>query len=163
MTERIKKRFVNCFLILQSYYRKGALVTIQNLPTLNACVNACAAICLLAGWISIKKGKPDIHKRWMVTALIFSIIFLTSYITYHYQTEFVTHYQGVGLIRVVYFLILIPHVILAIAIIPFVISAVWFAVKKDFRKHTKITRWLWPVWMYVSVTGVLVYLMLYIF
>jgi putative membrane protein len=98
----------------------------------------------------------------MIGALIASTLFLVSYVTYHALIHGVTKYQKVGLIRTVYFTILGTHTPLAILIVPFIIAAVRYAMKGEFVKHTRITKWLLPVWMYVSVTGVIIYVMLYI-
>jgi len=136
---------------------------IHDLPTLNACLNFTAGSFLVIGWRAIKLGKPDVHKKCMIAALTASVLFLVSYITYHYLSPGLTHYQGEGIARILYFSILITHTPLAVAIVPFCLMAVYYAIKGDFQKHTRITRYLAPVWLYVSVTGVLIYLMLYIF
>ena len=132
-------------------------------PTLNACLNLTAAIFLLMGFLAIKKGDQARHKKFMVTALCASFLFLICYVSYHAMVGTVTRYEGEGVWRVIYFSILLTHTPLAVLIVPFVIAAVYFALKGNFPAHTRITRWLWPTWMYVSVTGVLIYLMLYIF
>ena len=131
------------------------------LPTINACLNATAAVLLFLGWRFIKKGDREAHRKCMMAAVGVSSIFLACYLYYHYTHE-ETKFAGVGFIRTIYFLILIPHVILATAMVPFVFTALWFARKQQFEKHRKVTRILWPVWMYVSVTGVIIYLMLYV-
>lgn len=133
------------------------------LPTINACLNLTAFIFLVLGFISIKKGNRKKHQQMMISALIASSLFLTSYITYHALHPGVTHYQKEGLLRIIYFFILGTHTPLAALIVPFCIAAVYFAIKGNFRRHTQITKWLLPVWMYVSLTGVVIYLMLYIF
>ena len=136
----------------------------HQLPTLNACLNATAAVLLLFGWRAIRRGKRKTHQKLMIAALITSALFLCSYISYHYMMKgMVTRYQGTGLLRFIYFAILIPHTILATLIIPFCIAAVYLAFKKNFSAHVRITKWLLPTWMYVSVTGVVIYLMLYVF
>jgi len=134
------------------------------LPTVNASLNGLAGMFLICGFHAIKKGNRVQHQKFMMSALICSALFLISYITYHYlKAGVVTHYQGEGLLRIIYFTILLTHTPLATLIIPFCIAAVIYAFKGDFQKHTRITRWLYPAWMYVSVTGVLIYLMLYVF
>jgi len=138
-------------------------MNVHYLPTLNACLNACAGIFLFIGWKYIKKGKRKQHQYMMIGALICSTLFLCSYLTYHIMVPGVTRYQGEGLLRVIYFFILLTHTPLATIIVPFCIAAVIFAFKGNFQKHVKITRWLFPTWMYVSVTGVIIYLMLYVF
>ncbi len=136
---------------------------LHSLPTVNACLNTLAAILLSLGWRAIKQGKKEVHRKFMIAALITSALFLTSYLTYHILSPGVTRYPNEGFIRVVYFFILGTHTPLAIAIVPFCIAAVYFAIKKDFSRHVKITKWLMPTWLYVSVTGVVIYLMLYVF
>jgi len=136
---------------------------ISNLPTLNACLNAAAGVLLFSGWRAIKQGKKEVHQKFMIAALICSALFLCSYVTYHVLKEgVVTRYTGEGIIRVIYFTILLTHTPLAVIIVPFCIIAVYHAYRQNFVAHVKITKWLFPVWMYVSVTGVLIYLMLYI-
>lgn len=137
---------------------------LSNLPTLNACLNAAAGILLFSGWRAIKQGKKDVHRKFMVAALICSALFLCSYVTYHVLKEgVVTRYAGEGILRFIYFAILLTHTPLAVIIVPFCIVAVYHAYKQNFVAHVKITKWLFPVWMYVSVTGVIIYLMLYVF
>ncbi len=131
-------------------------------PTLNAALNLTAFIFLILGFVAIKKGDTKSHQRMMVGALIASTLFLISYITYHAMIQGVTKYQKEGFIRAVYFFILGTHTPLAALIVPFIIAAVRYAMKGDFAKHTRITKWLLPVWMYVSLTGVIIYVMLYI-
>ena len=133
-----------------------------HLPTLNAILNLTAFICLFCGWRAIKQGKPDIHRKWMIRALFASTFFLISYITHH-LLHGSTHYTHQGILRIIYFTILITHTPLAAIIVPLAIAAVYFALKKDFTRHTRITRVLYPIWAYVSITGVIIYLMLYIF
>lgn len=137
-------------------------MTYQDLPTINALLNAISAVFLLAGYVNIKNGKRETHKRFMVSALVTSALFLISYVIYHYQVGSVP-YPYHDWTRPVYFTILIPHVILAAVNVPFIIILVTFAFKQNFEKHKKLARWVWPVWMFVSVTGVIIYLMLYIF
>ncbi len=99
----------------------------------------------------------------MVAALVASTLFLCSYVTYHILIHGVTRYPHHGFLRIIYFTILLTHTPLAIIIVPFCIAAIRYAVKKDFQKHTRITKWLFPTWMYVSVTGVIIYVMLYVY
>lgn len=132
-------------------------------PTINASLNFLAGVFLSLGWIAIKKGQRLLHQRLMAAALSSSALFLACYVTYHaLKHGVVTKYQGTGFIRTVYFVILGTHTPLAVIIVPFCVIAVWHAINGRYDKHTRITRWLLPVWMYVSVTGVLIYLMLYI-
>lgn len=133
------------------------------LPTINACFNGVAAVFLFSGWRAIKKGDREAHRKFMVGALVASGAFLSCYLYYHFTVQLVTAYQGTGIWRAIYYIILATHVPLATLMVPFVLYAVWMAVTQDFAKHKRVTKWLWPVWMYVSVTGVIVYLMLYVF
>jgi uncharacterized membrane protein YozB (DUF420 family) len=135
-------------------------MTISDLSTLNAVLNAISAILLIIGYRYIKMGKQEEHKRFMVSALIVSALFLTSYLIYHYYVGSVP-YPYHDWTRPVYFIILIPHILFAALMTPFVLIAVWFALKSQFERHKKLVRWVWPVWIYVSVSGVLIYLMLY--
>ena len=134
-----------------------------HLPTLNACLNLTAGILLFLGWRAIRNKKSAVHKKFMIAALVASFLFLISYLTYHLTTMGVTRYQGQGIPRFIYFSVLLTHTPLAVIIVPFCLRAVYFALRGDFARHVRITKWLLPVWMYVSVTGVLIYLMLYIF
>lgn len=138
-------------------------MSVADLPKLNALLNATAAVLLCLGYLAIRKGRTAQHRNFMVAALCVSTAFLASYVTYHYTVQGVTRYQGEGLMRVVYFAILLTHTPLATLMTPFIMAAVWFAFRGQFDRHVKITRRLWPVWMYVSVTGVAIYLMLYVF
>jgi len=133
------------------------------LPTLNACLNFTSLIFLLLGWYYVKRGNITLHWKMMICALATSALFLSSYLYYHFVVGSPTTYQGTGGMKALYLLILIPHVILATAQVPFIVAVVWSAYTKRFRLHVKLVRWVWPVWVYVSITGVLVYLMLYIF
>ena len=133
------------------------------LPTVNACLNVTAAIFLLIGWRMIKQKKKSAHAVCMSAALIASFLFLCFYLAYHLSGKGFTRYQGKGASRIIYFAILVTHTPLAVLIVPFSLTAVYHAVKGNFASHVRITRWLFPVWLYVSVTGVLIYLMLYLF
>jgi uncharacterized membrane protein YozB (DUF420 family) len=131
------------------------------LPTVNAVLNGSAAVCLWFGRRAIAAGDRNRHRSWMTGALAASGLFLACYLYYHFHVG-ATRYQGAGIARWVYFAILLTHTPLATLMLPFVGAAVWFAIRGDFKRHTRITRVLWPVWMYVSVTGVLIYAILYI-
>lgn len=135
-------------------------MTVHDLPTLNAALNATSFVLLSTGYVFIRRGQRDKHKLCMLAALAVSALFLTSYVVYHAQVGSVP-FKGAGAIRTVYFAILITHVILAIAIVPLVIVTASRALSARFDKHRVIARWTLPLWMYVSVTGVVVYLMLY--
>lgn len=135
-------------------------MSVTDLPTLNALLNGVATVLLIAGYMAVKRHRPDIHKKYMIAALVISALFLTSYLVYHAQVGSVP-YARYDWTRPVYFAILIPHIILAAVMAPFILLAVWYAFRQEFRKHVRITRWLWPVWLFVSVTGVVIFLMLY--
>ena len=139
------------------------MMDVHNLPALNACLNGVAGIFLFLGWRAIKQKNKILHKRMMIGAFISSMLFLCSYLTYHFLVHGITSYKSQGFLRGIYFLILFTHTPLAGIIVPFSLMALWHAYKQDFQKHVRITRWLLPVWMYVSATGVLIYLMLYTF
>jgi uncharacterized membrane protein YozB (DUF420 family) len=137
-------------------------VTIHDLPALNAILNGAAAVLLLIAYVLIRRGKRDAHKKVMIAAFSVSILFLISYLIYHSQTG-VLHYPHTGRIRTVYFTILFTHTVLA-ALVPFLaVITLRRGLKGLFVKHKNLARWTFPVWMYVSVTGVVVYLMLYQF
>ncbi len=135
-------------------------MSLTDLPTLNATLNSITAVLLLYGFIQIKRKEIQKHKRVMLSALATSLLFLSSYLVYHFNVGSVP-YPYHDWTRPLYFSILIPHTILATVMTPFIIVAVWRALHEDFEKHKKIVRWVWPVWMFVSVTGVIVYFMLY--
>lgn len=132
-------------------------------PTVNACLNFTALVFLLLGRRAVKRGNITAHWRWMTLALSTSALFLTSYLYYHFVVGSEVKYAGTGFMKGLYYLILFPHILLATAQLPFIGVAVWSALTRKFVLHVKVVRWVWPVWVYVSVTGVLVYLMLYIF
>jgi uncharacterized membrane protein YozB (DUF420 family) len=137
-------------------------MNVTDLPSLNAILNGISTILLLFGYIYIKKGRQTTHRKFMVAAVISSALFLISYLIYHYQVGSVP-YPHHDWTRPLYFAILIPHVILAAVMVPFILLALYFAVRKKFDSHKKITRWLWPVWMFVSLSGIIIYIMLYKF
>lgn len=133
---------------------------VTELPALNAALNATSFVLLTTGWFMIRSGRRQAHKWCMIAALVMSALFLTSYVIYHLQVGSVP-FQKAGWIRTLYFAVLIPHVILAAAIVPMVLITVSRALSSRFDKHKQIARWTLPLWLYVSVTGVMVYLMLY--
>lgn len=133
---------------------------ISYLPHLNACLNGTSAVLLLSGYTFIRSRKVAAHRACQVSALVVSILFLASYLTYHYYHG-ATRFQGTGIARPIYFTILISHTILAIVIVPLVIVTFYRALRQDFARHRRIARITLPLWLYVSITGVIVYLMLY--
>jgi len=132
----------------------------MQLPTLNAVLNALSALLLLGGYLSIRQKKVAAHQRFMLTAFGTSCLFLISYLTYHFQIGSKA-FEGQGFIRPVYFSILISHTILAAAIAPLAVMTLRRAWKGDFERHARLARRTLPLWLYVSVTGVVVYWMLY--
>ena len=133
---------------------------IPYLPHLNACLNGTSAILLFAGFSFIRWGKVAAHRACQISALVVSTLFLISYLTYHYYHG-TTRFQGIGLARPIYFTILTSHTILAIVIVPLIAITFVRAFRLDFVRHRKIARITLPLWFYVSITGVIVYLMLY--
>jgi len=130
------------------------------LPHFNACLNASSFVLLISGYIFIRRQNVRAHRNCQVAALAVSVLFLISYLTYHYHHGS-TRFTGQGIARPIYFTILLTHTVLAAVIVPFVIVTVRRAKRGDFLRHKRIARWTLPMWLYVSVTGVLVYLMLY--
>jgi uncharacterized membrane protein YozB (DUF420 family) len=135
-------------------------VTVSDLPTVNALLNGTAAVLLAIGWTCIRRGRIDAHRRCMLAAFTASCLFLVSYVVYHAQAGS-RPFMGQGLARGVYFAILITHVVLAAAIVPLALVTLRRALGGDYVRHRRIARWTYPVWMYVSITGVVIYLMLY--
>lgn len=133
---------------------------VHSLPAVNATLNATAAILLVTGYTLIRRKRIQAHKRVMLTAFSISIAFLICYLIYHAQVGSV-HYPKTGPIRVVYYSILITHTLLAATVPVLAIITLRRALRGDFVRHRKIARWTFPIWLYVSVTGVIVYLMLY--
>jgi uncharacterized membrane protein YozB (DUF420 family) len=133
---------------------------INDLPAVNATLNALSAALLLLGFVLIKQGKREAHRACMLSALGTSALFLTCYLVYHFH-HLTTRFTHPGWPKMVYYLILFTHIPLAVGVLPFILLAVWRALHGEYEKHKKLVRYVWPIWMYVSVTGVLVYLMLY--
>jgi uncharacterized membrane protein YozB (DUF420 family) len=135
-------------------------VNVDALPHLNAALNAASAVLLITGWILIKQRRIEQHRGCMIAAVLMSSLFLLSYVIYHANVGS-KPFPGTGLIRTVYFAILIPHVILAAAVLPPILITFTRGLRRDDLRHRKIARKTLPVWLFVSVTGVIVYLMLY--
>ncbi len=134
---------------------------VSDLPALNASLNALSAVFLVAGYVLIRRGHWRMHKRCMLAALVTSTAFLTSYLIYHYSIGGSKPYGGVGTIRYVYYTILITHILLAFTVPFFALITAWRGLREQFERHVRIARWALPIWLYVSVTGVIVYWMLY--
>ena len=135
-------------------------MSVTDLPAVNATLNTISTVLLITGWVFIRRGERQKHKACMIAALVTSSLFLTSYVIYHAQVGSVP-FRGTGWIRTVYFSVLIPHVILAAAVVPPILITVSRGLSAKYDKHRRIARWTLPIWLYVSVTGVIVYLMLY--
>ena len=135
-------------------------MTLRDLPALNAALNALSAVLLLVGWLLIRAGRREAHKRVMIAALVTSTVFLSSYLVYHAQVGSV-RFQGQGPVRTLYFAILISHTLLAVTVVPLALVTLVRALQARFDRHRRIARVALPVWGYVSVTGVVVYWMLY--
>ena len=136
------------------------MISVSQLPTLNAALNSLSAVFLFAGYLFIRAKNRDAHRLCMLAAFTCSILFLISYLVYHFQVGSVG-FKGQGWIRPVYFTILITHTLLATAVVPLALITLVRALREQFAAHRRIARWTLPVWLYVSVTGVVVYLMLY--
>ena len=136
------------------------MIQIADLPALNATLNATSAIFLTAGYVFIRRGRISLHKSCMLGALVASAAFLTSYVVYHWNTGS-RPFPGVGPVRYIYFSILVTHVVLAITILPLALVTATRGLRAQYERHVKIARWTLPLWLYVSVTGVVIYLMLY--
>ncbi|WP_129578861.1 MULTISPECIES: DUF420 domain-containing protein [Sorangium] len=140
--------------------RRGAGgADLRFMPPLNAALNATAATLLVAGWIAIKRRAIVAHKYLMVSAFVASSLFLVGYLAYHF-VHGDTKYQGTGPLRAVYFAVLISHIVLSAGIVPLALTSFYFAYKASFAKHARVARVTLPLWLYVSVTGVLIYFML---
>jgi uncharacterized membrane protein YozB (DUF420 family) len=135
-------------------------VTVSDLPALNASLNATCFVLLTTGYVLIRRGRVAQHRAVMIAAFCTSVVFLISYLTYHAQIGS-KHFPGEGAIRILYFAILLTHTVLAVVIVPMVLVTLSRGLKRRDDRHRAIARWTLPLWMYVSVTGVIVYLMLY--
>ena len=135
-------------------------MTIGDLPALNATLNGLSAVFILTGYVLIRRGQRELHKRCMLTALVTSSLFLVSYVVYHANAGS-RPFPGTGIARMIYFAILITHVILAAAILPLALTTTARGLRAQYARHVAIARWTLPIWLYVSITGVVIYLMLY--
>jgi putative membrane protein len=150
------------FLVWLIYFHEGSPTGgDSSLPAFNALFNSISALLLVAGLRAIKKGKRALHKQLMLSAIVFSALFLINYIYYHYS-QGDTLFQGQGAVRPLYFALLISHVVLSIVALPMILTSVYLGLSGRFAIHKKLSRWTWGAWMYVSVTGVLVYVMLHV-
>ena len=135
-------------------------MSISDLPLVNASLNGLATVLLIVGYVCIRQRRIAAHRAAMIAAFVTSVLFLISYLVYHAHTGS-RPFPGRGSIRVVYFGILITHIVLAATIPPLAGVTLWRAYRRRFDRHMKIARWTLPLWLYVSVTGIVVYLMLY--
>ena len=133
---------------------------IENLPAIDAGLNAIAFFLLLSGYIAIKKGNKKLHVKCMLSAFLVSCVFLACYLTRHYFKGS-TPFPDLGWIKTIYLIVLLPHIFLASLMVPMIFTTLYFAGKQNWEKHKKWARWTFPIWSYVSITGVLVYWMLY--
>jgi uncharacterized membrane protein YozB (DUF420 family) len=136
------------------------LISVLQLPAVNAALNSLSAILLVSGYLFIKSRNIKVHKACMLSAFGSSVLFLASYLVYHYQVGSVP-FKGQGSIRLVYFTILLTHTILATTVLPLALVTLFRAFRERYDAHRRIARWTFPIWLYVSVTGVIVYWMLY--
>jgi len=142
--------------------RQGAATSaadVSFLPAVNASLNALAATLLLCGYVAIRRHNWRVHRFFMVAAFAASSLFLVSYLVFH-AVHGDTHYLGTGAVRTLYFCILVSHIVLSATVVPLALTAFWFAFRRQFVRHARVTRVLWPIWMYVSVTGVAIYFLL---
>jgi uncharacterized membrane protein YozB (DUF420 family) len=141
---------------------------IFTLPHVNAFLNTASAALLVTGYVLVRRGRVEAHRRAMLAAFIVSTVFLASYVTYHtllayYLGQGPTRFRGEGFVRPVYFTVLLTHTVLAVAVVPLILLTLRRGLRRQDERHRRLARWTLPVWLYVSVTGVVVYLMLYHF
>jgi uncharacterized membrane protein YozB (DUF420 family) len=135
-------------------------ISIESLPAINSTFNALSTICLISGYIAIKKNNKKVHIFFMLSALLWSTVFLICYLIYHYHVGS-KPFPDLGWIKTLYLFILIPHIILAAVMVPLILKTFWHAFRSEFILHKKWAKITLPIWLYVSVTGVLIYFMLY--
>ena len=136
------------------------MVSLSTWPLLNAVLNGTSAVLLSSGFVAIRRRRIGVHRACMLAACGTSVLFLVSYLLYHYQVGS-TAFTGQGTIRIVYFAVLISHTVLAMVIVPLVVVTLYRAWREQWPRHRRIARWTLPLWLYVSVTGVVIYIMLY--
>ena len=141
-------------------------IPVSSLPAVNASLNALATVLLVVGYVLIKQRRETAHKRTMLAAFAVSVLFLASYLTYHYHihylhTQTVTKFRGPPPVSYVYYVILITHIILAAAVPVLAGLTIWWGYTDQRVRHVRLARWTFPIWLYVSITGVIIYLMLY--
>lgn len=136
-------------------------MSLHDLPASNATFNGLAGVFLACGYYFIKRGNKTAHRNCMIAAVCSSTLFLTGYLIYHFTVKGITHFRDPAWFRPIYLTLLFTHLTLAVVILPLIIITLTFAARGRFDSHKKIARWTWPMWMYVSVTGVIIYLLLY--
>jgi uncharacterized membrane protein YozB (DUF420 family) len=136
-------------------------VSLSDLPAVNATLNGTSAILLTAGYVFIRRGNRIAHRNCMIAAFVTSTVFLICYLTYHFTVRTLTRFLGPEWFRPIYRAILLTHTVLAVVIVPLILMTLSRAWRQRFDQHKRIARWTWPLWMYVSVTGVMIYLLLY--
>lgn len=132
----------------------------MELPLINACLNFLSATLLVCGYVAIKKKNKEVHKNFMIAAFCTSALFLTSYLYYHFTAGHLL-FQGQGSVKTIYFIILIPHILLAMVMLPMILMTFFFIFRGQVVAHRKIARWTFPIWLYVSITGVVLYVYMY--
>ncbi len=150
--------FLGWLLLIHQGMGEGA-PDLRFMPAVNACFNALAATLLVAAYLAIRRGHREVHRRLVVGAFASSTLFLVGYVLYH-SVHGDTRFTGEGTLRVVYLLILASHVILSMAVVPLALTCFWYAFRENFERHKKVARVALPIWLYVSVTGVVIYFML---
>jgi len=146
------------FILLREASPSGT-TDLSFLPAVNAALNGLSATCLLGGWLAIRRRAVHVHRVLMVTAFAFSAVFLVGYLLYH-SVQGDTPYTGTGWMRVVYFTVLISHIVLSTTVVPLALTSFYFAFTRSFVRHRRLNRVFLPVWLYVSVTGVVIFLLL---
>ncbi len=136
-------------------------MTFADLPAVNASLNGICTLLLLAGFRFIKRSQQQAHRNCMIAAVITSVLFLASYLTYHATVHTITRFRDPAWFRPIYLGLLLTHTVLAAVIVPLVVITLTLALRQRFDRHKRIARWTWPIWLYVSVTGVVIYLLLY--
>lgn len=136
-------------------------MSLNDLPAINACFNGLAAVFLTAGFVFIRRNNKVAHRNCMITALCSSGFFLVGYLTYHFVVHGLTKFQNPAWFRPIYLTLLLTHTVLAVVIVPLILLTLTRALRERVDAHRRIARWTWPLWMYVSVTGVVIYFLLY--
>jgi putative membrane protein len=145
--------------ILRRDAAPSGTVDLSFVPALNAVFNALSSVCLVTGWMAIRRQAIHVHRLCMVTAFALSAVFLVGYLSYHY-VHGDTKYTGTGVMRAVYFAVLASHILLSITVVPGALTSFYFAFTRQFDRHRRLNRVFLPIWLYVSVTGVAIYFML---